>query len=78
MRRLPRLLLFSPRYLRTPKGRRLLNQYLKWYLRREAKRWLRWRAMQLWLREASKELEREGGEREGRVFDFEEEEDGFP
>jgi len=74
MRRLPRFLLYSRRYLRTPKGRWLLNQYLKWHLKREAKRMLTWRKIELWLREASKEVKKEGGERVG----FEEEEDGFP
>jgi len=64
-RRLPRFLLYSRRYLATPKGRWLLNQYLKWYLRHEARRRLRWLMVELWLK-ASKDAEggREGSERE--------------
>jgi hypothetical protein len=75
-RRLPRFLLYSRRYLATPKGRWLLNQYLKWYLRREMREMLWWRMLELTLREASKEVEGESGKRESRGSDFEE--DSFP
>lgn len=44
----------------------MLNRYLKWHLRREARRMLMWRMIEAALREASKEVERER-EGSGRV-----------